>query len=604
MADPAPSALPRPFEVDALNQKAHSLRHQDTRQALALCRQARDLALSIDYQNGLAEGAYLISLCRFILGEGDGVLDQAWQARSLFQSLGDRRGEANALNLIGNIYSRQGRSAEALENFQRSLDLRSALGDRSGEAGALNNIALLYRDGGQYPEALESLFASLEAAQAVPDPESAAYALHNIGGVLSEIGDHAHALEYFQRGLALNGQTNDRALESSLMLEMGRALAGLGDHSAALDHLRRSLALSQQTGNLNDQGLAWLALGTTQRETGDFAGAGRSLERALALLRQTEDASGEAECLRALGHTALAQKEAGPAIHHLEQALALAGERGIQQALGPIHLLLSEAHELRGDAARALEHFRAFHETQQRQLGMESQRRIRALLARADVQQARREADTERRKRHELAYALDEARESERQKEQLLAQLRSQEATLKQLAREDGLTGIANRRWLDLQLAREVERARRFGHPLSVAMLDLDDFKAVNDTHSHLVGDEVLRAVARLLRDHTRSVDMVGRYGGDEFLLILVETPLDRAQMVCETIRAALAGHDWAGLHPGLKPVTASIGLCALVGEETPQALLAAADALLYAAKDGGKDRLHVSAGREGKSPD
>ncbi|MBI3158393.1 MAG: GGDEF domain-containing protein [Chloroflexi bacterium] len=594
MALPAPSDLPRPFEVDALNQRAHSLRHQDTRQALSLCHQARDLALSIDYQNGLAEGAYLISLCRFILGEGDDVLDQAWQAHSLFQSLGDRRGEANALNLIGNIYSRQSRSADALENFQRSLDLRRAIGDQAGESGSLNNIALVQRDNGQFPEALESLFASLEAAETVPDPESAAYALHNIGSILAEIGDHAHAQEYFQRGLALNQQTNDRALESTILLELGRALAGLGDHSAALDRLQHALALSQQTGNLNDQGLAWLALGITQAETGDHPRAGASLERALALVRQTEDVSGETEALLAQGQNALAQGRTEQAISLLHQALTLAERHVIQPQVGKIHRLLSQAHEQQADPAKALEHFRAFYETEQRVMGVETQRRIRALLGGAEVQQARREADAERRKRHELAYALDAAQESDRQKEQLLAQLHSQAETLKQLAREDGLTSIANRRWLDIQLAREVERASRFGHPLSIVMLDLDDFKSVNDTCSHLVGDEVLRSVARLLRDYTRTVDVIGRYGGDEFLLILVETPLDRAQTVCETIRAALAGYGWTQVHAALKTLTVSVGLCGLTAGDTAQTLLARADDLLYRAKRQGKDQISV----------
>ena len=94
------------------------------------------------------------------------------------------------------------------------------------------------------------------------------------------------------------------------------------------------------------------------------------------------------------------------------------------------------------------------------------------------------------------------------------------------LAREDGLTGIANRRWLDITLTKEFERAERFHHPLSVAMIDLDDFKMVNDRFSHLIGDEVLRRTAQLLRDRCRSVDLAGRYGGEEFLLILVEDTL------------------------------------------------------------------------------
>lgn len=100
---------------------------------------------------------------------------------------------------------------------------------------------------------------------------------------------------------------------------------------------------------------------------------------------------------------------------------------------------------------------------------------------------------------------------------------------LKQMAREDGLTGIANCRWLDFQFAQEFERAQRFEHPLTVALLDIDYFKNVNDRFSHQTGDAVLRTAARLLRDSCRSVDVLGRYGGEEFMLVLVETPCESA---------------------------------------------------------------------------
>lgn len=598
MDSASPAAFPRPIAVDELTAEALRLRHEDTRRALDLAVQARELALRIDYQHGFAQSIYLVSLCGFILATEEDVLEKARQARSLFSGLGDARGEANALNLIGNIFSRLNRNTEALESYTQSLAIRREIGDRTGESGSLNNIALVHLDNAEYPEALEALFASLDIAEAIPDANAAAYAFNNIGSVLAEIGDLPHALENYERGLELNLQTNDRALESTFHLDIGRTLAQLGDHSAALDHIRRGLALSQQTGNRNDIGLAQLALGRTYTEQARFPEAESALQEALTTLRHTGDYAGEAETLRALGENHLAQNDPQAAIEFLNQALALAEEHRMTQQRGKIHHQLSLACEQMGNTAAALQHFRTFYESQQRTLGVDTQRRIRQLLSRSEVEQAQRTADLERRKRNELAFALDAAHMSEQRNRELLDQLTSQAEMLKQLAREDGLTGIANRRWLDVQFAREVERAARFGHPLSVAMIDLDDFKSVNDTCSHLIGDEALRAVAHLLRDHTRSVDVVGRYGGDEFLVLLVETPLEKAHKVCETIQQAMAEHPWSQMHPALEQLTCSIGLCAL-GPETksPQDLLAEADRLLYGAKDTGKNRLCVEPG-------
>ncbi len=590
-SDPA-LPRPRPGDVDALNQRAHNLRHEDTRLALGLADDARAMALRLDYQHGIAQSIYNISLCRFILGDQEDVLEPANQALSLFLGLGDERGAGNAYNLIGTIHSRRSRYADALAAFDRSLEVRRRAGDQAGEAGTLNNIALVYWDAAQFPEALEALLASLEISEAIGDQLTSAYALNNIGRLLAELGDTSHAIEYFERSLALVSESNDRALESSVRMGLGRALTKRGEPELALVQLQHSLELSQQTGNLHDQGLSWLALGIA-RQSGQTALAESALMNALEILRQTRNPAGEAETLRALGNTQLLKGDPKEAIVWLEQALEIATEHGLDQQVGKIHRLLSEAQEQQGNATRALEHFRAFHQSQQRAMGMETQQRIRRLLTRTEVQQARREADAARRQTGQLVEALTEAQANEEAQHSLLEQLTSQAEMLKQLAREDGLTGIANRRWLDLQLAQEFERARRFRHPLTAILLDLDDFKSINDTCSHLVGDEVLRQVARLLRDNARSLDVVGRYGGDEFLILLVETDLADGLTVCENLREALLQRDWAGLHPAMPPVTMSIGVAELNEEDAdPQALLARADALLYQAKKDGKNQI------------
>jgi diguanylate cyclase (GGDEF)-like protein len=123
-------------------------------------------------------------------------------------------------------------------------------------------------------------------------------------------------------------------------------------------------------------------------------------------------------------------------------------------------------------------------------------------------------------------------------------------------------------------------------------MLDIDNFKQVNDQFSHLVGDEVLRTLARLLRDGCRSVDVVGRYGGEEFMLILVETGLGPAREVCEKLRQTIEAHTWEKIQPGLAQVTISIGLTDNQEAFTVEELITLADKNLYRAKKQGKNQI------------
>lgn len=157
--------------------------------------------------------------------------------------------------------------------------------------------------------------------------------------------------------------------------------------------------------------------------------------------------------------------------------------------------------------------------------------------------------------------------------------------------RRDELTGLYNRRALDDQLGKEVNRAQRYKRSLAVVMADIDHFKLVNDRFSHMVGDDVLRAIANILRAQCRSIDTIARYGGEEFLLCFPETSRHNAALVCEKIRQQVESHDWSKIQPGLT-VTISFGLAAAPPEYDVDTLIAAADQKLYEAKRSGRNRV------------
>ena len=154
----------------------------------------------------------------------------------------------------------------------------------------------------------------------------------------------------------------------------------------------------------------------------------------------------------------------------------------------------------------------------------------------------------------------------------------------------DGLTGLANRRAVSHALHAEAARAERLETPLSVVLADLDGFKEVNDEHGHAVGDAVLRVFAEVLRDTLRESDLAGRWGGEEFLLLLPGADKEGAAQLAERVRVGLAARRIPNL-PELR-VTACFGVAEYAGETNTEQLVAAADDALYRAKRGGKDRV------------
>lgn len=567
-------------QVESLNRRAHALRHRDARAALALSQQARAMALRLDDQRGLAYALLRASLCQSILG-GDAPQVQSLleQSLGLMRSLGDRAGEAEALNHAGNQRLDRHEHAAALGFYQASLALREALGDADAQAASLNNIALVHRRCGDLADALQVLYRAEDLARQGRDAHALAYVLSNLGKLLAELGEGADGELRLNEALALVRQTEDRALESTLLLSLARLHLEAAEPGPALPLLREAFDLSLATGNQGDQAQALLALGEVQLALQQPGAARPLLDEALALALQRGDQDLAARALLALaaaghdGHDSPAV--ASDPMSRLRAALAHAGAAQSLPLMAHVHDRLSHQAERDGDLAGALRHSREHQACMARLQGAQAQRRLRAVIAGRAV-----------------ASGLAEARHSAQGREQLLAELQAQAELLQQLAREDGLTGLANRRWLDLQCRHEIERAQRFGHPLTLAMVDIDHFKRINDGHSHAVGDAVLCRVARLLREGCRASDGVGRYGGEEFLLILVETSAAQALQRAEQLRQRIAGHDWAALQAGLGPVTVSIGLAELAAGDAPAALLQRADQRLYQAKHGGRNRV------------
>jgi len=167
--------------------------------------------------------------------------------------------------------------------------------------------------------------------------------------------------------------------------------------------------------------------------------------------------------------------------------------------------------------------------------------------------------------------------------------------TMADMATSDSLTGVMNRRALMDCLESQVQVFKRKEAPFCIAFIDLDHFKQINDTGGHGLGDDVLKIFANILQQTFRVTDRIARYGGDEFVIVLTDTPEDIATTVLERFRMRVTEYDWLAL--GLTTgVSASIGVTSFIGGETIEKTLERADSALYAAKSAGRNRVRVSA--------
>jgi len=165
---------------------------------------------------------------------------------------------------------------------------------------------------------------------------------------------------------------------------------------------------------------------------------------------------------------------------------------------------------------------------------------------------------------------------------------------LQELALLDPLTGVGNRRYAEVRLRAALDALQRYGWRFGVLFLDVDHFKAVNDTHGHDTGDSVLRMVARTLRGNLRSVDEVGRWGGEEFIAVITNTTEEHLLISAERCRklVSVSALDTGSSHIR---VTVSIGAIMARADDTPQSLLKSADSLMYRAKAGGRNRVEFA---------
>lgn len=463
----------------------------------------------------------------------------------------------------------------ALELGRRAVERAREAGLRRQEGLVHNDLGILYGDLELYAEAVRHLYESARLLRKLGDGDLSR-PLSNLGNIYYAMGEFAKALKAYQEAYRLLAATPERT-HGIVLGNIGRTLLALGRYAEAESKLQESLSLFETLGDASYHAAAQLKLGQLYSTTGDLSQARYYLEASLKPMPSGELLPWRDEALLALGQLQLRLGQLDEAIDSLTQTLAIAEQHQVMSILVEAHRALTEIYERSGKLTAALTHLKAYARYQERLLEEKADRVLRAALVTFEVDRVKQEQAVYQRKNTELLA--------------LRRQLEEQNTRLKELALSDPLTGLRNRRYLEDYLDEVLAATERYGRELSVVLIDIDNFKLINDNHSHTLGDAVLIAMARLLAGQLRQADVVVRYGGEEFVIVLPETPLTQALIAAEKLRQAIEGYPWHTLAADLT-VTISCGLAVYQPGLTRNELLRFADQELYRAKRSGRNRV------------
>lgn len=525
------------------------------RDVLRECEAAGDDALRCPVLNELAATLLTTFDC-------DAARDLAHQAVELARRLDAPAEEARALRLLGSVHSTTGDFVQALPVLLQSLELHERLppegaddDERRWERGTLfGRIAIVY----------------------------------------SNLDQFARSLSYYDEALASFGDRFPLRAARTLY-RMGIAAEGLGDWARAEDVYRRSTALNEAQGNAAGRALGLMGMATVLLARRESAEAEATLREVLPVLADDPaHAAYAGDAHRLMAEALLGQARYADALRSLEQALPLyrRTERPAQH-LAWLHERFCRAHRGLGAFDRALEHHERFHALMLEHLQAQADARTSRLMVEFDTERAVKDREISRLRNVELEREIAERREAEAALARAKAELEETNRELRAMSIHDALTGVYNRRYLDERLAEAFALSVRQSQPLSVMICDVDDFKRINDTFSHAVGDEVLRVIAGILRQNVRQSDVVARFGGEEFVVLFPCATLEQAVAASEKLCRRIMAHPWYTVHPRLS-VTLSAGVAAADGQPNHERLLSAADRKLYEAKRQGKNRVEV----------
>ena len=510
----------------------------------------------------------------------------AQEAYTISEQHGDQKGQAYALRTLAFHSNSASEFRAALDQLDRAVLIAQASGDLTLERDCKNMLGNVYRNLYNTNRAVECLLESSELSRQLGDLTGEANALSNLGVLMSSrLSEFGKALEYYQQAYEVHQRAENVAGQANCLYNMADAYQELGRYAEAHHCAELAAGVTQQLGDVMMQALSTSVMARALDAQQRFGEAAPLHQQALDLLE------GEVEVPEALAWIRLyraanleGRQQFQEAQSLYQQVLAASEQYELREVLTLTHAHLTLLYKRLGNWEAAMLHLEAERAAQQSSLEQQNALKTRALVVQYEVERAESEAELYKLRSVELASANVALEQANREKSALVAALQEQSQLMERQLREDSLTGVFNRRHIEKVLDQEFDRHRAEARVMCVVMLDIDHFKLVNDSFSHLVGDEVLRRMGTLLMKACRPGDAAGRYGGEEFVLVLPSTTLPEAARLAEELRVTVAQAPWNEIALGLQ-VTLSLGVAASQQCENFERLVGQADAKLYEAK-------------------
>ncbi|QNP41850.1 tetratricopeptide repeat-containing diguanylate cyclase [Lysobacter solisilvae (ex Woo and Kim 2020)] len=522
--------------------------------------------------------------------------------------LGDIGGEVRFGLCEANNIDGTGQTSQSIASVETALALARKHNDPRLLAQALTHRGSLRSLLGQQAAALTDFLEAQRVLTAAGLRKEAEAGLGDIAAAYRRMGDHAKALEYLRQSMAFAERQADPGLLSVALLQTAFLHEDQGRHDEALGVLRRAIEVAAGHGLEYDVAAAHLAMASALVKKGDFSGAETALATARIGFERLGDRSNEAMLQLLEGMVLAGRGDDTQALAHYDRAAREFDADPNLRYQVDLYAARSLSHEALGDYRAAMDDLK-LERTGRRRLNDDARTQQSLLLqyqfdtARRDLENARLQAErrserqklkaVERAYRWQLAALISTGLLVLLLLGLFLRQLRSTRR-INKLALTDALTGVANRRHVEVAAEQAVEQARTLGEPLSVLTFDLDWFKRINDGHGHASGDQVLVRVARACESVLRSKDLLGRMGGEEFIVLLPNTSSDAALLVAERLRDSVHRLDLSDVASELA-VTISLGLAMLRPQDDGvHDVIDRADAALYRAKEAGRNRVAV----------
>jgi len=485
-------------------------------------------------------------------------------------------------HLQGTLFLNKADYSAALVSFSRAKIINEALDNSLGAANELCFIGISQAYAGLYSDALVNLRAALSVFEEHGDQVMIANSLNSIGHTYVLLDEFDKALPYLIKSVAIARETGNKKSLATALDSLCHAYLGLADLDQALSCGLESVAVARASEALLREAEHLLGVGLVYRARGELAEAETCFQQSLALARKYGFRLAESLALRTLGATRRHQGRLPEALSLLQEALAILQEIGAKQRAYECLEDLAAICKQAGDFEAALNYYEQFHLAKDAIFNDQADFRLKSLEIAYEVEQTKKEKEIYNLRNVALQREIDE-----RIKAQSAAEL---------LAITDPLTGLFNRRHLLYLAERELAQAIRYKRPLSFVIFDIDFFKRVNDNYGHAAGDKVLTVVSSHVRSGLRESDVVGRYGGEEFVILLPQTSLQAAREMAERVRKIVASVRVPVENDEIS-VTISAGISGLRApgkNDRLDQLLDWADRALYEAKEAGRNNTVV----------